>query len=180
MSGRKAADGVLSFRTQEDFRKWLEANHRQSQGLWLRIFKKGSGKSSINYSEALEEALCFGWIDGQKQRQGELSWLQRFTPRRRKSGWSRINTEHASRLMEAGRMTAAGQTESMPRNGTGAGGLPTIPRAGQPFLGNSSQHSAKIKKRRNSSIRSTRPIATPSPTGYRRQRSRKPGSVACS
>ena len=111
MSARIAADGVLSFRTQEDFRKWLEANHRQSQGLWLRIFKKDSGKSSINYSEALEEALCFGWIDGQKQRQDELSWLQRFTPRRRKSGWSRINTEDASRLMEAGRMTAAGLTE---------------------------------------------------------------------
>jgi uncharacterized protein YdeI (YjbR/CyaY-like superfamily) len=108
-------DEILSFRSSAQFRKWLEENHRQSQGIWLRIFKKGSGKASgkasITYSEALEEALCFGWIDGQKQRGDELSWLQRFTPRKPKSGWSRINTQHAARLVKAGRMTPRGQAE---------------------------------------------------------------------
>ncbi|MBV9625498.1 MAG: YdeI/OmpD-associated family protein [Acidobacteria bacterium] len=106
-----AAADVLSFRSSEEFRRWLGANHRHSPGLWLRIFKKDSRTVSITYSEALDEALCFGWIDGQKQRYDELSWLQCFTPRRRKSGWSRINTEHASRLIEAGRMRPAGQDE---------------------------------------------------------------------
>jgi len=104
-------DEILSFRSSAHFRKWLEENHRQSKGVWLRIFKKGSGKVSITYSEALEEALCFGWIDGQKQRRDELSWLQHFTPRRPKSGWSRINTQHAARLVKAGRMTPRGQAE---------------------------------------------------------------------
>jgi uncharacterized protein YdeI (YjbR/CyaY-like superfamily) len=102
---------ILSFRSSSEFRKWLAANHRQSGGIWLRIFKKDSGKPSITYAEALDEALCFGWIDGQKQRHDDSSWRQRFTPRRPKSGWSRINTQHAKRLIEAGRMKTAGQTE---------------------------------------------------------------------
>ena len=101
---------ILSFRSSSEFRKWLAANHRQSGGIWLRIFKKDSGKPSITYAEALDEALCFGWIDGQKQRHDDSSWRQRFTPRRAKSGWSRINTQHAERLIEAGRMQTAGQT----------------------------------------------------------------------
>jgi len=100
---------ILCFRSSLEFRKWLAANHRQSDGIWLRIFKKDSGEPSVTYAEALDEALCFGWIDGLKQRHDEVSWRQRFTPRRPKSGWSRINTQHADRLMKAGRMKAAGQ-----------------------------------------------------------------------
>ena len=100
---------ILCFRSSAKFRKWLAANHRQSDGIWLRIFKKDSGEPSVTYAEALDEALCFGWIDGLKQRHDEVSWRQRFTPRRPKSGWSRINTQHADRLMKAGRMKAAGQ-----------------------------------------------------------------------
>jgi uncharacterized protein YdeI (YjbR/CyaY-like superfamily) len=102
---------ILSFRSSSEFRKWLAANRRQSDGIWLRIFKKDSGKPSITYAEALDEALCFGWIDGQKQRHDDSSWLQRFTRRRPKSGWSKINTQHAERLIQAGRMKRAGQTE---------------------------------------------------------------------
>jgi uncharacterized protein YdeI (YjbR/CyaY-like superfamily) len=102
---------ILSFRSSSEFRRWLAANHRQSDGIWLRIFKKDSGKASVTYAEALDEALCFGWIDGQKQRGDGASWLQRFTRRRPKSGWSKRNTQHAERLIKAGRMRAAGQSE---------------------------------------------------------------------
>jgi uncharacterized protein YdeI (YjbR/CyaY-like superfamily) len=101
-------DEILPFRSSSEFRKWLAANHRQSDGIWLRIFKKDSGEPTITYAEALDEALCFGWIDGQKQRHDETSWLQRFTPRRPKSGWSKINTQHAERLIRGGRVKAAG------------------------------------------------------------------------
>lgn len=74
----------------------------------MRIFKKGSGKTTITYAEALDQTLCYGWIDGQKQPHDEHSWLQKFTPRRAKSGWSRINTQHVERLTKAGQMTRAG------------------------------------------------------------------------
>jgi uncharacterized protein YdeI (YjbR/CyaY-like superfamily) len=102
---------IISFRSPAEFRKWLAANYGKSEGIWLRIFKKNSDTTSITYAEALDEALCYGWIDGQKKPHDAESWLQRFTPRRAKSGWSRINTGHAERLIEAGRMRAPGQTE---------------------------------------------------------------------
>src|SRR5258708_29878718 len=102
---------TLAFRSPSEFRKWLAANHRRSSGIWLRIFKKGSGVPSVTYAEALDEALCFGWIDARKERYDDSSWLQRFTRRRPKSGWSKINTQHAERLVQAGRMKAAGQAQ---------------------------------------------------------------------
>jgi uncharacterized protein YdeI (YjbR/CyaY-like superfamily) len=102
---------ILSFRSPAEFRKWLAANHDKSDGIWLRIFKKNSKTASVNYAEALDEALCFGWIDGQKQKHDDQSWLQKFTRRRAKSGWSRINTGHAERLIKAGRMKAPGHAE---------------------------------------------------------------------
>src|ERR1700722_1460968 len=102
---------ILSFRSASEFRKWLAANHRQSDGIWLRIFKKNSGEATVTYAGARDEALCHGWIDGQKQRHDETSWRQRFCPRRPKSGWSKINTQHAERLIQSGRMKVAGQAE---------------------------------------------------------------------
>jgi len=102
---------VRAFRTAAAYRKWLTANHRQSEGIWLRIFKKDSGTTSVTYAEALDEALCYGWIDGQKQKHDDESWLQKFTPRRARSGWSKVNTQHAERLIQAGRMRAAGQAQ---------------------------------------------------------------------
>ena len=74
----------------------------------MRIFKKGSGEKSVTYAEALDQALCFGWIDGLKESFDEVSWIQKFTPRRTRSVWSKLNTQHAGRLIEAGAMTAAG------------------------------------------------------------------------
>jgi uncharacterized protein YdeI (YjbR/CyaY-like superfamily) len=100
---------ILRFRSPSEFRKWLAAHHHQSEGIWLRIFKRDAGEPSVSYAEALDEALCFGWIDGQKKSHDDSSWLQRFTQRRPKSGWSKINTQHAERLIQAGRMNAAGQ-----------------------------------------------------------------------
>jgi len=102
---------ILAFPTPAAFRKWLSANHRKSPGIWLRIYKKDSGTPTLTYAEALDEALCFGWIDGQKQTHDDLSWRQKFTPRRARSGWSKINTQHAERLIAANRMKPAGQAE---------------------------------------------------------------------
>jgi uncharacterized protein YdeI (YjbR/CyaY-like superfamily) len=99
---------TLHFKTSADFRHWLEKNHTEPDGIWLRIFKKDSQEKSLTYAEALDQALCYGWIDGQKKPCDELSWLQKFTPRRTKSGWSKINTQHVERLIKAGTMTAEG------------------------------------------------------------------------
>ena len=102
---------ILSFETPVAFRAWLVKHHKRSSGIWLRIYKKGSGIATISYAAALDEALCFGWIDGQKQSGDDESWLQKFTPRRPKSGWSKKNTEHAQRLIASGQMAPAGLAE---------------------------------------------------------------------
>jgi uncharacterized protein YdeI (YjbR/CyaY-like superfamily) len=93
------------------WRDWLAAHHDQAAGVWLKIAKAGSGQTSVTYAEAIDEALCFGWIDGQKRALDDKHWLQRFTPRRPRSKWSRINTEKAEALIAAGRMQAPGQAE---------------------------------------------------------------------
>jgi uncharacterized protein YdeI (YjbR/CyaY-like superfamily) len=100
-----------SFKTAAAFRTWLTRNHRRSPGIWLRIYKKGSGVPTVSYAAALDEALCFGWIDGQKQAADAEAWLQKFTPRRPRSGWSKRNTEHVERLAAAGKMAPAGLEE---------------------------------------------------------------------
>jgi uncharacterized protein YdeI (YjbR/CyaY-like superfamily) len=99
---------INSFKSAVEFRKWLAQHHASSDGIWLRIFKKNSGKDAVTYAEALDEALCYGWIDAQKKAYDEISWLQRFTRRKPKSNWSKINTQHAQRLIKARRMKAAG------------------------------------------------------------------------
>ena len=99
---------TLHFKTSAEFRQWLEKNHTESGGIWLRMFKKDSQERSLTYAEALDQALCYGWIDGQKKPFDERSWLQKFTARRPKSGWSKTNTQHVERLIEAGTMTPAG------------------------------------------------------------------------
>ena len=102
---------VAAFKSLQAFRVWLSKNHARSPGIWLRIFKKGSGAKTISYAEALDQALCFGWIDGQKKTYDSGSWLQKFTPRRPRSGWSKKNTGHAERLIKSGEMTSSGLTE---------------------------------------------------------------------
>jgi uncharacterized protein YdeI (YjbR/CyaY-like superfamily) len=99
---------IIEFKTAEKFETWLEKNQENSNGLWLKIFKKDSGIKTISYAEALDVALCYGWIDGQKKTFDELAYLQKFCPRREKSIWSKINIGHVERLIEAGRMKPAG------------------------------------------------------------------------
>ena len=102
---------TLSFETPRAFSDWLVDHHASSPGIWLRLARKGSGTASITYAEALEVALAWGWIDGQKRRGDEVSWLQKFTPRGARSVWSRINREKALALIEGGAMQPAGLAE---------------------------------------------------------------------
>ena len=99
---------ILEFKTVQSFETWLEKHHANSLGFWLKIAKKDSGKKSINYAQALEVALCYGWIDGQKNAYDEQAYLQKFCPRREKSNWSKINCGHVERLIQEGRMRPAG------------------------------------------------------------------------
>lgn len=99
---------VILFATQDDWRAWLEENQESSKELWVRLAKKGTGIVSIDYAQALEVALCYGWIDGHKRSYDESSWLQRFTPRGPKSIWSKINREKAQALIDNGQMQPAG------------------------------------------------------------------------
>ncbi len=108
-----------SFTSAGEWRRWLCENHALSDGVRLRIFKNDSGVRTVTYAEALDEALCFGWIDGQKQKCDEKSWLQKFTPRRPKSLWSKRNRERVAQLIEEGRMTPPGlkQVEAAKEDG---------------------------------------------------------------
>jgi len=110
---------IRSFPRQTAWQAWLEKNHRKCDGLWLRLAKKKSGMQSVSYREALEVALCYGWIDGQKRGESEQTWLQRFLPRSARSIWSKINRESALALIECGRMNSAGleAIESAKKNG---------------------------------------------------------------
>lgn len=99
---------IMRFKSSLDYRRWLAKNHARSAGIWLRIYKKGASEASVTYAEALDQSLCYGWIDGQKKPCDENSWLQKFTPRRPKGGWSKLNTQHAERLIKSGAMAPAG------------------------------------------------------------------------
>jgi uncharacterized protein YdeI (YjbR/CyaY-like superfamily) len=107
-SGNTTDLPILPFERQKDWAVWLEKNHATSSGVWLKLAKKASGIQSVTYDEALEVALCYGWIDGQRKSHDETSFLQRFTPRGSKSIWSKINTEKAQQLIESGQMKPAG------------------------------------------------------------------------
>jgi uncharacterized protein YdeI (YjbR/CyaY-like superfamily) len=102
---------IVLFAGPADLEAWLEQEQAGSAGIWLKIAKKGSGVESVSYAEALEVALCFGWIDSQKRGFDEKHFLQRFTPRRPRGRWSRINREKAEGLIESGRMRPAGLAE---------------------------------------------------------------------
>ncbi len=102
---------LLPFESVESFAAWLDANHASCDGIWLHLAKKGSGTPSVSYAEAVEVALRFGWIDGQSKGIDERSYKQRFTPRRARSIWSKINCAKAEALIAAGRMRPAGLRE---------------------------------------------------------------------
>ncbi|MBO9667633.1 MAG: YdeI/OmpD-associated family protein [Bdellovibrio sp.] len=99
---------IQYFKTQSELRRWLKKNHDTVTDLWIGFYKKNSGKTGITPAEALDEMLCFGWIDGIRKSVDETSYCNRYTPRRAKSVWSKINTEHVKRLTKAGLMMPAG------------------------------------------------------------------------
>lgn len=99
---------IKLFSTQAAWEEWLEKHHQDVEGVWLRFYKKNSGVSSLVYDQALEVALCYGWIDSQVKKYDDVSYLQKFTPRRSKSIWSKVNTQHIERLLKEGKMKPAG------------------------------------------------------------------------
>jgi len=102
---------IKSFRSEAAFEAWMNANHARETELWLKIHKKGSGLATVTSAQALDVALCWGWIDGIRKSFDEQSFLQRYTPRRARSIWSQINRDHVARLTAAGRMTPHGQRQ---------------------------------------------------------------------
>jgi uncharacterized protein YdeI (YjbR/CyaY-like superfamily) len=102
---------IRGFATEAAFERWLSANHARETEIWLKIYKKDSGVATVTYAQALDVALCWGWIDGLKKSFDAQAFLQRFTPRKPRSIWSQINRSHVARLTSAGRMTPHGQRQ---------------------------------------------------------------------
>jgi uncharacterized protein YdeI (YjbR/CyaY-like superfamily) len=99
---------IMAFKSPKDLSKWLQDNHTSESELWVKIFKKGSGVQSVNWNEVVIESLCWGWIDGIKKSLDDQAYLQRITPRKTRSNWSKRNTEHIERLIIEGRMEEPG------------------------------------------------------------------------
>jgi len=106
--GAPADFPIVSFKSQKEWHRWLDNNHSKLNGVWLRFFKKDSGVKSVNYAEAVDEALCYGWIDGHSKKFDTDSWIQKYTPRRTRSIWSKRNIENILRLKKEGRMKPTG------------------------------------------------------------------------
>jgi uncharacterized protein YdeI (YjbR/CyaY-like superfamily) len=102
---------IVAFHTDQEWEEWLQAHHADTPGVWMKIAKKASGVQTASYPGVLDTAICFGWIDGQRRPLDARCFLQRFTPRRRRSKWSRVNRDKATRLIEQGRMRPAGLAE---------------------------------------------------------------------
>jgi uncharacterized protein YdeI (YjbR/CyaY-like superfamily) len=105
---KKAEYPVILFSSQQDWETWLHEHHSDARGVWLKIAKKGVEVSSVTYAEALETALCYGWIDGQKASFDQYYWLQKLTPRAAKSIWSKVNCDKVTTLLAANKMQPAG------------------------------------------------------------------------
>jgi len=109
MADPKKEIPVRAFRSLAEWERWLATNHATAEGVWLRFFKKGSGVPTVSYAEAVEGALIYGWIDSQVKKYDARSYIQKFSPRRAKSVWSKVNREKALALVRSGQMRAAGQ-----------------------------------------------------------------------
>ncbi|MEZ7005904.1 YdeI family protein [Streptomyces sp. AD55] len=105
------SEPTITFEDQVRWEQWLEEHHESAAGVWVRIPRKATGLPGLTYTEALEVALCFGWIDSRRDKVDDLYWRQRFTPRSKKSPWSQANRERAERLAAQGRVRPAGQRE---------------------------------------------------------------------
>lgn len=99
---------VIAFQSAKEWRDWLQKNSEASKGIWMKIYKKDAGEKTITYAEALDESLCYGWIDSQKKTFDKQAYLQKFCPRGRKSIWSKVNITHIERLTKAGKMKPQG------------------------------------------------------------------------
>ena len=104
---------ILGFENQQAWEDWLSRNHSEAKGVWLRLAKQKSKIRSLTHAEALDSALCFGWIDAQKKPESAIAWLERFTPRGKQSTWSKINRQKATALVECGRMRESGLQEML-------------------------------------------------------------------
>ena len=108
---KKPEQPIIPFASRDAWEAWLEEHHTASDGLWLKFAKKGSGLETVTYVQAVEAALCYGWIDGQVRKFDEDYYLQRFTPRRSRSKWSKVNRKKVAELIERDEMKAAGLRE---------------------------------------------------------------------
>ena len=124
---------VKSFKSEAALETWMRRHHQRAPELWLRVYKKDSGVTTVTIAQALDVALCWGWIDGIRRAYDDLSFVQRFTPRRPRSMWSQVNQAHVARLTTAGRMTEFGQAQVDAR--PTADGMPptrpSVPRHGR-------------------------------------------------
>ena len=111
MTTRKPELPIIPFASREAWETWLEEHHATSDGLWLKLAKRGSGLETVSLAEALDVALCYGWIDSQADSFDDQHWLLRFTPRRPRSKWSKVNRVKVSKLIEDGKMKPAGLRE---------------------------------------------------------------------
>ncbi len=125
---------IIGFARPADWLAWLAANHAGAPGLWVKLGKKSAGKPSITYAEAVEGALCYGWIDGQKKPYDDAAWLQKFTPRGPKSIWSQINRGKVEALIAGGQMQPAGRAavEAAKANGRWAAAYASQKQMGVP------------------------------------------------
>ena len=169
---------VLAFATARAWSEWLEAHHASSRGLWLKIAKKGAGAASVTYAEALDGALAWGWIDGQKGTLNDVWWLQRFTPRTAKSPWSKINRAKAEALIAAERWRFMVSLRWSARSVTAGGSVRTTEHVPQVCPRTSLPHSRETLVRESSSTRSTVRTAMQSFTACRRRRSQRRASSA--
>ena len=164
---------ILSFSTHKEWHNWLDKNYSNENGIWLRFYKNKSETKSINHTEALDEALCYGWIDGQIKKYDEKSWLQKFTPRREHSIWSKRNIEHIERLIKAGRIQPSGikEVEKAKIDGRWERAYDSPGKMNPPddFLKKLSEN----KKQKNSSIHSTKRINIQSTGVYKLRKKRK-------
>jgi uncharacterized protein YdeI (YjbR/CyaY-like superfamily) len=102
---------LLAFASQDEFEAWMEANHATADGVWIKVAKKGTGIPSVHPPQALDVALCFGWIDGQRKAIDDTYYMQKYTPRRARSKWSKINVEKVAALTDSGAMRPPGHAE---------------------------------------------------------------------
>ena len=156
------------FKSAKAFETWLKKHHATSDGLWLKIAKRGANEPSVTYPEAVEIALCWGWIDGQKKGLDDQHYLQRFTPRRARSVWSKINVDKVAALIKAGRMQAPGHAQIEAAKADGRWARPTTGRARPRCHRTCWRRWQPSRGPKPSLQRSTRPIATRCCGAYKR------------